>query len=42
MAFGSAKEGEIRPGGDLDLSVLFDKPPSLNERAELLIQLQRA
>jgi predicted nucleotidyltransferase len=41
-AFGSAKEGEIRPGSDLDLSVLFDKSPSLNERAELLIQLQRA
>jgi predicted nucleotidyltransferase len=41
-AIGSAKEGEIRPGDDLDLSVLFDKPPSLNERVELLIQLQRA
>ncbi|MGD8750842.1 MAG: nucleotidyltransferase domain-containing protein [Anaerolineales bacterium] len=40
--FGSAKEGKIRPGGDLDLSVLFDKSPSLDERVELLIQLQRA
>lgn len=41
-AFGSAKDGEIRPGGDLDLAVLFDTSPSLDERVELLIELQRA
>ena len=40
--FGSAQEGEIRPEGDLDIAVLFDSKPSLDERLELLIQLQRA
>jgi uncharacterized protein len=40
-AFGSAKEGVMRLGGDLDLAVLFDQNPSLDERVELLIQLQR-
>ena len=40
-AFGSAKDGEIRPGGDLDIAVLWDRSPTLDERVELLIQLQR-
>jgi len=30
------------PGGDLDIAVLFKGYPSLDERLELLIQLQRA
>ena len=41
-SFGSARDGEIRPGSDLDLAVLFDGSPSLDERVELLMQLQRA
>jgi predicted nucleotidyltransferase len=41
-AFGSAKDGEIRPGGDLDIAVLFEENPNLDERLELLIQLQQA
>jgi len=41
-AFGSSKGGEIRPGGDLDFGVLFNRSPSLDARVELLIQLQRA
>lgn len=41
-AFGSAKDGKVRPGGDLDIAVLFEGYPSLDERLELLIQLQRA
>ncbi len=41
-AFGSARDGEIRPGGDVDVAVLFDRSPSLDERVELLIHLQRA
>jgi uncharacterized protein len=40
--FGSAKEGEIRPGGDLDLGVLFDRSPTLAERVDLLIRLEKA
>jgi uncharacterized protein len=40
--FGSAKEGVIRPGGDLDLGVFFNQVPSLDERLELLIRLQKA
>ena len=40
--FGSAKEGKIRPGGDLDIAVLCDRSPTLDERIELLLQLQRA
>ena len=41
-AFGSAKEGILRAGGDVDIAVLFDQSPSLDERVELLIGLQRA
>lgn len=41
-AFGSAQAGQIRPGGDLDIAVLFDGSPSLDQRVELLMQLQRA
>ena len=40
-AFGSAMDGQIRPGGDVDIAVLFDRSPSLDERLELLMRLQR-
>jgi uncharacterized protein len=40
--FGSGKEGNIRPGGDLDFGVLFVNKPSLDERVELLSGLQQA
>lgn len=40
--FGSAKGGGIRPGGDLDLGVLFEQPPSFDEQLQLLIRLQKA
>jgi len=29
--FGSARDGRVRPGSDLDLAVLFDKPLSAEE-----------
>lgn len=41
-AFGSAKDGLLRAGGDLDIAVLFDRSPSLDERVELLMALQKA
>lgn len=34
-AFGSAKNGELRAGGDIDLGVLFADMPSLHERIAL-------
>lgn len=40
--FGSAKEGISRPGGDVDIAVLFDQPPSLEDRLDLLLELQKA
>lgn len=41
-AFGSAKNGEIRPGSDADIGVLFDGHPSLDELAALRADLQVA
>ena len=38
--FGSAQDGQTRPGGDLDLAVLFAERPSLTERARLRAQLE--
>ena len=38
--FGSAKEGIIRDGGDLDVGVLFEIKPSLDDLAELSAVLQ--
>lgn len=40
-AFGSAQEGDIREGSDLDIAVLFQTVPSLDERAELRAELQK-
>ena len=41
-AFGSAQDGHIREGGDLDIGILFESPPSLDELAELRSDLQQA
>jgi uncharacterized protein len=38
--FGSAQAGEIPPGGDLDIGVLFDSLPTLDELALLRSELQ--
>lgn len=40
--FGSAQKGQIRPGGDLDIGVLFDSKPSFDEQLDLLGNLQQA
>lgn len=41
-SFGSAKGGEVRVGGDVDVAVLFGKSPTLEERADLRADLQDA
>ncbi len=40
--FGSAQDGRVRPGGDVDLAVLFDREPDLDEMADLRADLQEA
>ena len=40
--FGSAREGALRPGGDLDIGVFFATRPALAERAELRARLQES
>ena len=40
--FGSAREGRVRSGSDLDIAVLFDAAPSLDEWADLRADLQEA
>src|SRR3989442_13754187 len=40
--FGSAQEGRIRAGSDLDIGVLFAAPPSLDALADLRADLQEA
>ncbi len=40
--FGSAQKGQIRPGGDLDIGVLFVSKPSFDEQLDLLGNLQQA
>jgi predicted nucleotidyltransferase len=40
--FGSAQGGTVRPGGDIDVGVLFYKKPLLDELADLRICLQNA
>jgi len=40
--FGSAQSGVLRPGGDLDIGVLFAEPFSLDQWAELRAALQLA
>lgn len=41
-AFGSAQDGQIKPGGDLDIGVLFASVPTLDEQIDLLANLQQA
>jgi predicted nucleotidyltransferase len=41
-AFGSARDGMVKPGSDVDIAVLTDALPSLDERIELLTKLQEA
>lgn len=38
--FGSGREGILRHGGDIDIAVLFDNLPDLDELAELRASLQ--
>ena len=40
--FGSAQGGVVRPGSDLDIAVLFDSRPNLDEMAALRADLQEA
>jgi predicted nucleotidyltransferase len=40
--FGSAQEGIVRVGGDIDIGVLFGGKPSLDELIDLRICLQNA
>ena len=39
-AFGSARGGQVATGSDVDIAVLLEAPPSLDERIELLSRLQ--
>ncbi len=39
LAFGSARDGQIRPGSDLDLAVLFDQTLSAAEFLEFYTEL---
>lgn len=41
-AFGSARDGEVRHGGDADLGVLLAHRPTFDEQLDLLGQLQDA
>ena len=38
--FGSAREGSIRPGADIDIGVFFARMPSIDELADLRSALQ--
>jgi predicted nucleotidyltransferase len=40
--FGSAQEGRIHAGSDLDIGVLFVTPPALDELADLWADVQEA
>lgn len=40
--FGSTQKGNIRSGADIDIGVLFDRMPSLDELADLRAALQDA
>jgi len=41
-AFGSAQDGNLRPGSDLDVAVLFAETPGLDALAHCRASLQRA
>lgn len=40
--FGSARDGEVRAGGDVDIGVLFAGKPGLDALAECRARLQKA
>ena len=40
--FGSAQGGTVHPGGDIDVGVLFNKKPFLDELADLRACFQKA
>ena len=40
--FGSAQSGQVRPGSDLDVGILFEAKPSLDELLDLAGKLQQA
>ena len=40
--FGSARDGQVRQGADLDIGIVFKTPPGLDELAELRADLQEA
>ena len=40
--FGSARHGDVRVGGDVDIGVLFDVKPGLDALAECRARLQKA
>ena len=40
--FGSAQTGSVGVGSDLDVGVLFDHPPTLDQRADVRADLQQA
>ena len=39
--FGSAQDGEVRNGGDVDIGVLFDEKPDLDTLALCRVRLQK-
>lgn len=41
-AFGSSQDGQVGPGSDMDIAVLFESPPSLEAQIALLAELQDA
>lgn len=41
-AFGSARDGQVRSGGDVDVGILTAEPLSLDDRLSLVIELQAA
>jgi predicted nucleotidyltransferase len=41
-AFGSARDGTVLTGSDIDIAVLLESSPSMDERIELLARLQTA
>jgi predicted nucleotidyltransferase len=41
-AFGSAQDGHVRAGSDIDIGVLMKSPPSLDEQLELVAALESA
>lgn len=40
--FGSARDGHVRPGSDVDFGLLFDDTPSLDSLADIRASLQEA